>query len=217
MIERAVALWKASSAEKVSAADVSAQLSVEFGCFISRNAVIARMHRSGFSFSGPPINSRLRRVEPVSVAGAVQTKGLVHARPADIARRISERLKTQKAAKLAGLDVPPLHARESKPPALVLKPRQATPRAPASAGRVPESLRIPLLEARPFQCRYIDADPLRTDAVTFCGHPTDTGSWCPAHRVIVYVPSATSAQTSGFALNLTHRKPTPGTRRHARG
>ena len=208
MIQGAVALWQASQSEKGSAADVSAQLSEEFGCFISRNAVIARMHRSGYSYSGPPINNRLRRVERVSVAGSVQTKGPVHARPADIARRISERKKASRDAKLTGVVLPPLHDRETKPPSAVLKPAPAKPRAPVPVGDipVPPSLRIPLLEARQFQCKFIDADPLRTDPVTICGHPTEIGSVVPSAPCPRFVPSARAVRSTGFALNLTHRR-----------
>jgi hypothetical protein len=69
MIERAVALWKASQSEKGSAADVAATLSLEFAAHISRNALIARMLRSGHSYSGPPVNNNVRLAAPVSVLG----------------------------------------------------------------------------------------------------------------------------------------------------
>lgn len=41
-------------------------------------------------------------------------------------------------------------------------------------------LNLPLWELGPNQCRFIEGDDH-----LYCGRPAD-GSWCPAHRKIVY-------------------------------
>jgi hypothetical protein len=58
-----------------------------------------------------------------------------------------------------------------------------------SAWGVPESRRVPFLDAGPRQCRYIDDDS--ADEPTCCGAPTvRIGSYCAGHRAIVYSGSA---------------------------
>ena len=46
---------------------------------------------------------------------------------------------------------------------------------------------VPLLALRPRQCRYVIGD--RVVPAIFCGEPTIGGSWCSAHRQLVYTRS----------------------------
>jgi hypothetical protein len=58
-----------------------------------------------------------------------------------------------------------------------------------SAWGVPESRRVPFLDATSRQCRYIDDDS--ADEPTCCGAPTvKNGSYCAGHHAIVYRGSA---------------------------
>jgi hypothetical protein len=43
---------------------------------------------------------------------------------------------------------------------------------------------VPLVELRPFECRWIEG-PDGAEA-RCCGAQTDGGSWCPFHREIVF-------------------------------
>jgi hypothetical protein len=46
---------------------------------------------------------------------------------------------------------------------------------------------VPLLALRPRQCRFVIGD--RVVPAIFCGEPTISGSWCSAHRQLVYTRS----------------------------
>jgi GcrA cell cycle regulator len=45
-------------------------------------------------------------------------------------------------------------------------------------------LNIPLADIRALQCRWISNEA----PVLFCGHSAPVGSWCPAHRAVVFMP-----------------------------
>jgi GcrA cell cycle regulator len=45
-------------------------------------------------------------------------------------------------------------------------------------------LNIPLADIRALQCRWVSNE----QPVLFCGHSAPVGSWCPAHRAVVFKP-----------------------------
>jgi GcrA cell cycle regulator len=47
-----------------------------------------------------------------------------------------------------------------------------------------DPLNIAFDDIRAFQCRWIT----QQQPVLFCGHPAIVGSWCPAHRAVVFTP-----------------------------
>ena len=122
-----------------------------------------------------------------AVIGAKHRNGLSVTREQDLTRRASQRIDRQHRIKID---------KNFK----VNRARQATkfqfgsPK-PKGPGRItfcltalappPSNGTIPLLETKLGQCRWIYDDGL------CCGHKTTTisGSWCPSHYRIVFVPS----------------------------
>ncbi len=160
--DRVTSIWK--TGEKTST-EIAAIITSEFGFPASKSSVIGIAFRAGLAFKGRQIKACTRAVD--RAAGRARQEA---AREASRKRR-----EAAKAAKAAGLVVT---APKPKAP-----PRPVAARSP----EVVESLRIPLVDVREGQCRFIACDP-RMEAATCCGHPTTHASpWCEGHRAICTV------------------------------
>lgn len=157
--ERIRELWLAGS---MSASQMAAICEAEHGFTVTKSAVIGVAYRLGLAFQGRK---------------AIAT-------PEDLAARRDRQAEARRAAKerrerLAAAKPPKLPA--AKGARAVKRPRRPVPAIPAA---LPSSLRIPLVEAREGQCRFIADDP-RAGPVTCCGHPAVSGSaWCEPHRAL---------------------------------
>ena len=61
---------------------------------------------------------------------------------------------------------------------------------------------VPLLALRSRQCRFVIGD--RVVPAIFCGEPTIGGSWCSAHRQLVYTRSPPVALKRATIVSCDH-------------
>lgn len=160
--DRVRSLWVAG---KMTGAEIAGVAAAEFGFPASKSAVIGIAFRSGLAFKGRPVKACTRAVD--RAAGRARQEA---AREASRRRRADA-----KAAREAGVAKPTVRAKAPT------RPVMARPSA------VSQSLRIPLVEAREGECRFIADDP-RDGSATCCGHPCASGSpWCEPHRALCTV------------------------------
>lgn len=69
----------------------------------------------------------------------------------------------------------------------LVRPRMGPMPAPVIPDHEPEPRMVALMDLRAGDCRYPLGDP-RDAAFGFCGHPTESSSYCPFHRQLAYVP-----------------------------
>ncbi len=171
--ERVCALWLSRT---MPASAIAGIIASEFGVSASKSAVIGIAYRAGLA------NAGWKRPGAAS------------------ASRIARNARQNEARRAARKGLPPKPPRPpkaAKPPAAPKSPAPPRPRIEAASTMgLPQSLRIPLVEIRDGQCRFIADDPAGGGA-TCCGHATAQGSaWCPAHRAICV--SGTTARPSAF-------------------
>jgi hypothetical protein len=199
MVEIAISNWKTG---QMSGAEIALILERESGQPCTKNTVICKMARVGLSFLG---GTRTRSQGAPKHPFAKRAGTRLSDMPADLASRIRQRKNEAARAKRAGARVPMegLGTAPVAAPPAVLRPRPAQAR---SASGVPESLRIPLIEARDGMCRFIADDPQdRRGLTTVCGHPTALGSWCEGHALLVY-EKPRLRNPAQFLVNLRRRK-----------
>ncbi len=178
MTVRKTVQWPAAAKARVaemwlsrtrSASEIAAIISQEYGLPASKSAIVGVAFRAGLSFQG-----RKAVATPESLAARRD-------RQAEARRAAKERRERRAAAKAP------------KPAPALKPPRRPVPAIPAA---LPSSIRIPFVDVREGECRYIADDPSGGQA-TCCGHATAQGSpWCPAHRAICV--SGTVAKPSAW-------------------
>lgn len=142
-----------------SATQIAVVIASEFGMIVSKSAVIGVANRAGLAGLG----WRFQR-----------GKGSGEGRSA-----YNDRRRGALAAARAGKPAPPKASKIEAP----TRPKVARS-VPAG---IPKSLRIPLVETREGQCKFIADDP-SMGAATCCGHTTPAGSpWCEGHRRLCMV------------------------------
>lgn len=183
LVEIAISNWKTG---QMSGAEIALILERESGQPCTKNTVICKMARVGLSFLG---GTRTRSQGAPKHPFAKRAGTRLSDMPADLASRIRQRRNEAARAKRAGarITIEDIGTAPVAAPPAVLRPRPAQARSTRSASGVPESLRIPLIEARDGMCRFIADDPLdRRELTTVCRHPTALSAWCEGHTLLVY-------------------------------